>query len=970
MVRLLSFVLAHAVLAIPALAQITDAPLGGHVQNAQTGAYLNGARVIAVGTGIETVTERDGSFRLYNLPPGDLTLEVSYTGLDSQTVRVPATRNTEPLEIALTSQIHRLEAYKVSELLEGNAAAITEQRNAMNFKNVAATDAFGSLRDGNVAELLVLMPGVVGEMVGNDIRTVMIRGFNANLGSVTIDGAKMGNAESAGMERNFEFDGLTADHVESVEVIKAPTPDMGADSIGGTVNMKTKNAFNFSGGRRITASAGIAYESQRDSVLPGGNFYYSEVFGAKRNLGVSLNLGYSEHSVPRDGSQITYPTNTNQPNFMQLVRLFDQLNTRVRAGGGLRLDYKFNEQTTFYSNTLITYAMEQLENDYMGRRVVVQSNAASVAPGFTDDRVEYRPTTNTVATQELTKIPKGHLAKFWAGGVKHRLGSWLLEGEGTFSRDRTAYDAGKYKYGQFNSTLRGVGLVLDRTGRDRSFPTITQTSGPDIWDVANYTAGPLNQRYWEGVDTVYSAQANITKSYHSRFPFSLKFGGKFNSQERVNERGDRSFAYLGPDGIAASGDEGLLPFLDDHDYGMVEGRYPAPRWASLAKVGQALHDHPTWFREDPVVYATSRLENDFKIREEISAAYIMGTLRLQDLRILAGLRYEATDVQGKSNQSRVTPEEAARRAAWVGAVTPAEAVRRLEAQYATRVTRTTEYDNFFPGVHLKYDLRAGFVLRGSYSTSIGRPNFASIVPTEDVNDTTQIITANNVGLQPQFGDSFNLGVEYYFEPAGVLSVGVFQTNIEDFIFSTTEIVGTGTDNGFNGQYAGYELRTQSNGGNAKIKGVEFNYSQQLTFMPGVFKAFSVFANYTYLKTSGNYGGTSTNPLTELVGFVPKSGNLGIAFTKFGLDVRIKRTYKGSWLTAYSANPGAVRYTHSRSNTDLNILYRLTPRYSIYFDWSNIFNEAEAIDYQFRPELVRTNNPTGSRFNLGVRMKFQ
>ncbi|MGH7944814.1 MAG: TonB-dependent receptor, partial [Opitutaceae bacterium] len=865
---------------------------------------------------------------------------------------------------------HQLEAYKVSELLEGNAAAITEQRNAMNVKNVAATDAFGSLRDGNVAELLVLMPGVVGEMVGNDIRTVMIRGFNANLGSVTIDGTKMGNAESGGMERNFEFDGLTADHVETVEVIKAPTPDMGADSIGGTVNMKTKNAFNFSGGRRISASAGIAYESKRDSVLPGGNFYYSEVFGEKRNFGVSLNLGYSEHSVPRDGSQITYPTNTNQPNFMQLVRLFDQLNTRTRAGGGLRLDYKLNEQTSVYGNTLLTYSMEQLENDYMGRRVVVQSNAASVAPGFTDDRVEYRPTNNTVATQELTKIPKGHFATFWAGGVKHRMGSWLLEGEGTFSRDRMSYDAGKYKYGQFNSTLRGVGLVLDRTGRDRSFPTITQTSGPDIWDVANYTAGPLNQRHWKGSDTVHSAQANITRNFHTRFPFTLKFGGKFNSQARKNERGDRSFIYLGPDGIAGSGDESLVPFLDDHNYAMVEGRYPAPRWASLAKVGQARHDHPTWFQENPVVFANSRLQNDVKIREDISAAYVMGTLRIRDLRILGGFRYEGTEVEGKSNQNRVSPAEAARRAAWTGPVTPAEAVRRLEAQYETRVTRTTRYDNIFPGLHLKYDFKRGLVLRGSYSTSIGRPNFASIVPTEEVNDTNQRITANNVGLRPQYGDSFNAGVEYYFEPAGVLSAGVFHTKIEDFIFDTTDIVGTGADNGFNGQYPGYELRTQSNGGNATIKGIELNYSQQLTFLPGLFKAFSLFGNYTYLKASGNYGGTTTNPLTELVGFVPKSGNVGIAFTKFGLDVRIKRTYKGSWLTAYSANPGAVRYTHSRSNTDLNILYRLNRRYSIYFDWANIFNEAEAIDYQFRPELVRTNNPTGSRFNLGVRMKFQ
>ena len=197
---------------------------------------------------------------------------------------------------------------------------------------------------------------------------------------------------------------------------------------------------------------------------------------------------------------------------------------------------------------------------------------------------------------------------------------------------------------------------------------------------------------------------------------------------------------------------------------------------------------------------------------------------------------------------------------------------------------------------------------------------------------------------------------------------MFHTKISDFIFNTTNMVGSGTANGFEGQYSGYDLRTSDNGGNAVIKGIEFNYNQQLTFLPGFWKAFSLFGNYTRLKPSGDYGGTATSPVTELVGFVPKSANIGITFTKFGLDVRIKNTYKGRWLTAFSTNAGAVRYTHPRSNVDLNILYRLNRRYSVYFDWANIFNEAEAIDYQYREELVRTNNPTGARFNLGVRVK--
>jgi TonB-dependent receptor len=939
----------------------------GRVSNQQTGAYLQGARVEVTGTDLVTFTESDGTFQLTGAPAGDVSLTVTYTGLDPKNVQLGGAQSRENLEIELTSQVYTLEAFKVSELIEGNAAAITQQRVAMNVKNVAATDAFGSLRDGNVAELLVLMPGVVGEMVGNDIRTVQIRGFNANLGSVTVDGSKLANAESGGMERNFEFDGLTADHIESVEVIKAPTPDMGADSIGGTINMKSKSAFNFSGGRRITASAGVAFESKRDTFNPGGNLNYSEVFGPKRNLGVSFNIGYSIHNVPRDGSQITYPTNTNQPNFMQLVRLFDQLNRRVRFGGGLRFDYKLNERTTFHTNTIFTATNEQ-HGKYPARRLVVQSNAASVAPGFTDDRVEYRPTANTVATLELTQLPKRHEATQWGAGMKHRFNAWTFDADATISRDLQKYDAEEHKLGAMNATLNNIGLVLDRTGRDRSFPTITQISGRDIYDLANYTAAPLNQRVWVGEDRVQNARANLNRAFATRYPFSVKIGARYDNQTRRNYRADRQYAYVGPDGVANSGDESLLPFEDDHHYELAEGRYPAPTYFNLRAMGEALHDHPTWFQENPVTYATSRLQNDKRIRESVTAGYVMGTLQLGRLRALGGVRYELTEIEGTSNQRRLTPEETARRAAFVGPVTPAESVRRLEAEWSTRVKRSSDYDNFFPGLHLKYDFARGLVLRASYTTSIGRPNFASIVPTLDVNDVSQVIIANNIGLQPQFGKSINAGVEYYFDPAGVVSINGFQTDIEDFSFNSSEIVGGGSDNGFGGEYSGYELRTQANGGNGVIKGIEFNYNQQLTFLPDVLKGFSVFANYTYLKTSGNYEGSADNPVTELVGFVPKSGNFGIAFTRFGLDVRIKSTYKGKWLTAYNTIPGAVRWTHDRSNVDLNILYRINRRYSVYFDWANIFNEAEAIDYQYREELVRTNNPTGARFNAGVRLK--
>ncbi|MGH8020865.1 MAG: hypothetical protein ACREIA_21790, partial [Opitutaceae bacterium] len=208
---------------------------------------------------------------------------------------------------------------------------------------------------------------------------------------------------------------------------------------------------------------------------------------------------------------------------------------------------------------------------------------------------------------------------------------------------------------------------------------------------------------------------------------------------------------------------------------------------------------------------------------------------------------------------------------------------------------------------------------------------------------------------------------YYFEPVGVVSVNLFHKRIEDFIFDTTAIVPSGPDNGFGGNYEGFELRTQENGGSATVKGIELNYMQQLTFLPGPLAGLGVFANYTRLETSGDYGGTEASPTTRLAGFVPYSANGGISFARWGLDVRVKSTYKGEWLVGYSSNPGALRYKESRINWDLNILYKINEHYGVFFDWLNIFNAFDP-DYQFRDELVRTYIPSGSRINFGVRVR--
>src|SRR5258706_14665573 len=70
-------------------ARVGEEAIIGIVTNAGTGRTLEGARVVLVGTGRETLTDNQGAFRFSGVAPGSGVLSVSYTGLN--TIDIPVT---------------------------------------------------------------------------------------------------------------------------------------------------------------------------------------------------------------------------------------------------------------------------------------------------------------------------------------------------------------------------------------------------------------------------------------------------------------------------------------------------------------------------------------------------------------------------------------------------------------------------------------------------------------------------------------------------------------------------------------------------------------------------------------------------------------------------------------------------------------------------------------------------------------
>ncbi|MDO8541850.1 MAG: carboxypeptidase regulatory-like domain-containing protein [Opitutaceae bacterium] len=159
----------------------------GRVQNEVTGQYLINARVAVKGIDITTLTDESGSYRL-SVPSGQVVLEVLYSGLDPHQVTVNVSPGqTVEQDIDLTnrsrygekSDIVKLDPFvaSTSKLTEGEALATNEQRFASNIKNVVATDAFGDVTEGNVAEFMKFLPGISVEYSDVMPLAVAVRGF-------------------------------------------------------------------------------------------------------------------------------------------------------------------------------------------------------------------------------------------------------------------------------------------------------------------------------------------------------------------------------------------------------------------------------------------------------------------------------------------------------------------------------------------------------------------------------------------------------------------------------------------------------------------------------------------------------------------------------------------------------------------------------------------------------------------------
>ena len=309
--RLLSVVsiafLALALLSTATFAQVASGSIAGRVSDAATGKSLQGAIVKISGTNDVAYTNAEGRFTMSGIAAGSHQLNVEYVGLDPYTNRVTlAPGQSLSVNPALESAVLKLSAFTVAESVRGQALAINQQKTASGIVNIVSEESFSTNLGGNIGFTLQQLPGLsVDEGEDGEPSGVNIRGLEAKYNSVQVDGNRM---PASGNSRSFGIGQLNAEAVSNIEVIKAATPDRDGDALGGIINVISRSAFQREG-RAVEFAVGGAYYDKNKNWNYNASLNYLDIFsvgGGTKNLGVGLNLAWSETSRDYDNLDKDY----------------------------------------------------------------------------------------------------------------------------------------------------------------------------------------------------------------------------------------------------------------------------------------------------------------------------------------------------------------------------------------------------------------------------------------------------------------------------------------------------------------------------------------------------------------------------------------------------------------------------------------------------------------------------------------
>ena len=966
--------------------------LFGRVTASDTKEALPFASVLIVGTNKGSSTDWDGKFFIRNIPEGKHEIRITYVGYEDKFEEITI-QPDRTLNINIAMQTHSTETKEilVTAQAKGQLDAINQQINSNTIKNVVSSERLRQNPDANSSEALGRLPGLSLIRSGGEGVGIVIRGMDPSYSEVTINGITLPSTNS--LDRSTNISGISQFLLQTVEVIKAKTPDMDGNSVAGTINLEL----------------GEAPDSLTFNMLAQGGFNHLNDFWGNyklvgsvsnrwfdKQLGVRFDVDFERVNRSTQTMSAGYLVNSNISGGLQneqvllnSVYLNDVTNIPNKQSGTLVLDYSFSP-----SSKVVLYNLVSRSG---GQNTTVQKYSDLLHPVF-NNNISQSNGTNLLFSSSLR--------------AKHTL-SWADIDYGIAFSQTHNYSPVNKSW-QF-ITFGGSSNSIDNNAKKLSpqqvlalYPYIGSSADSNLARLVLYNIG-YNQS-----DLL---QKNFTPYFDIKLPFDfgssisgyIKGGGKYNYINRIgsflsaSQYPNRSSVF----GTLAAADinwvklnpsqaVNALGMVDHNVNNFLSGQYNFGWYPNMDRLNQVwdwwnnLSNYYLAQGSQVVIDKFGAIQNvgfvpdilnsslnNQSINERYLGTYLMSELNYKNLiTTLFGARYEKVtdDLNGHFVEANAT-------------------TYGLSIPGTTKSAKHTD-EFLLPMAHLQLNPTEWMKVHLAYTQALSRPDFGALMPNTFYGHTfpPYSYVTGNPDLKPELWTNYDIQLMFYNNEIGLLSIDGFYKQVKDKIWSREyiRIPGDPIIPGFtnNDQVQVTAWLNHQDPGN--VKGIEFEWQTSFWYLPSPFKYFSLNLNYTILKSEQQYPTTRvwTTVLLDSIGRPhpkinrvdsaktdqmlnqPNSiANISLGFNYEGLNAWLSFQFNGKTLTGWTSQQELIPFRSSFYRWDLQLSQKLpVDGMEVLFNVANISNyqQVSTMNGDPRPTYIESYGWTS---DLGFRYNF-
>jgi TonB-dependent receptor len=777
-----------------------------------------------------------------------------------------------------------------------------QEKDSINLINIQPAEALAKYPDFNAAESLARVSGVSLSTDTGEGRFVNIRGIDGNLNGTTFGGVQLLNTQPGGTYfgsggRAVELDTIPIGSIDQLIVRKTGRPDQEAEGLGGSVDIVPRTAQGIKK-PFIEGTLGYGYQPAHNhygvyrAILAAGTR-----FGADKAWGIELNGSYHEDHRGFDDVEPAFtdasaPARNNR--VLDSVDLRRDNYNRRRFGFGVELRYDPNPQSHYYFR-----ADNAGYTEHVFRYLFNYNNLGVDAAGNDLPIGLARYTAPTAGANISSRDEEEtHLNFVTALGGHNEFERFTIDYQGSYTAAtyHRYYDYNARFTTPNNSFPVSYGF-LPNIGLPTLTPSGFNPADPTQFTLSRYqnTTERAHDREWAGrVDITVPVALLGTDE-------TIQFGGKVRLRDKIDTNQRSNFANVR--GIPLTQVQGGGPYT-----GIYRGLYNIGYAPNIYALRRLIVQNPSSY---PVSLGTPNVF--FNDTENIYAGYLQYSGKVGKFGFLAGFRVENTDGTYRSPDLR---------------------------DGRTVLAGRSNYTKFFPTVQLRYDFTPKLVARATYSTGIGRPGFNQLQNGNNPDFGNGTVSVGRPALQPTTADNFDVQVQWFLPRSGILSVGAFDKEFDNYIITTLNTVTGAQANTLFGYAAPNafgptdQVRVSGFGNvkNSYARGLEGSYDQKFTFLPGFLSGFGVYGNVTYVDSSiGLHPGSKS----RLPGTSVLTWNLAGYYEAHGVQIRLAAQYVSPSIFGVGGAQGLDVYQDTKTQVDLTTTYEVRKGLQVYFQARNL-----------------------------------